>query len=171
MSTPTAASAARHPPRLQIFLPWCGNASGCRGSSRQGMFDGAGEMKSRSVGDGMHSKLYPHTHTHWVINSIISSGMVSSSLSQMLSPVLECERGTISMGKWKKQGWARGWGGNGVAARGRTWFLTHTQRCMELCLLDPGVSLNLPNPHPRVEDDSEHNSGILFLFFVLSAFD
>jgi hypothetical protein len=112
-----------------------------------------------------------HTHTHWVINSIISSGVVSSSLGQMLSPALECERGTISMGKWKKRGWARGWGGNGVAVRGRTWFLTHTQRRMELCLLDPGVSLNLPNPHLRVEDDSEHNSGILFLFFMLSAFD
>jgi hypothetical protein len=34
-----------------------------------------------------------------------------------------------------------------------------------------GVRLNLPNPHPQVEDDSEGDSGIFFLFFVVNAFD
>jgi hypothetical protein len=36
---------------------------------------------------------------------------------------------------------------------------------------DPGVRLSLPDPHPQVEDDSEHDSGIFVLFFVMSAFD
>jgi hypothetical protein len=36
---------------------------------------------------------------------------------------------------------------------------------------EPGVRLNLPNPHPQVEDDSECDSGIFFLLFVVSAFD
>jgi hypothetical protein len=36
---------------------------------------------------------------------------------------------------------------------------------------DFGVRVNLPNPHPQVEEHSEHDSGIFILSFVMSAFD
>jgi hypothetical protein len=36
---------------------------------------------------------------------------------------------------------------------------------------DTKVHLNLPNPHPQVEDDSEHDSGIFILFFMMGTFD
>jgi hypothetical protein len=36
---------------------------------------------------------------------------------------------------------------------------------------DPGVRVNLPNPHPQVEEHLEHDPGIFILFFVMSAVD
>jgi hypothetical protein len=36
---------------------------------------------------------------------------------------------------------------------------------------DPGVRVNLPNPHPQVEEHSEDDSGIFIPLFVMSAFD
>jgi hypothetical protein len=66
-------------------------------------------------------------------------------------------------------GAVRGCGGDvgvGVDGDGR-----HSQLPPLRSISPTEVHLNFPNPHPQVEDDPEHDSGIFILFFVMSAVD